>query len=85
MKQTELTAKFINDFARFKKTNPALVSKIEKIINNIKSNSILNFHKGEKLKYYTNRYSYRIDKTNRLIYKKYDDKIILLSCKGHYE
>jgi Uncharacterized protein conserved in bacteria len=54
-------------------------------MGNITQDGFFNFNKGEKMKYFPNRYSCRIDKKNRLIYEKTEDCIILLSCKGHYE
>ena len=42
--------------------------------------------KPELLKYSeTTQYSRRIDETNRLVYRIDKDRIIIDSCKGHYE
>ncbi|MGX8717192.1 MAG: Txe/YoeB family addiction module toxin [bacterium] len=84
-KQQSLTDEFLRDYAFWLKNNSKIAQKIDKIIDNIDTKSLINFHKGEKLKYCPNRYSCRIDKKNRLIYEKNGDIIKLLSCKGHYE
>ena len=84
-KQQSLTDEFLRDYAFWLKNNSKIAQKIDKIIDNIGTKSLINFHKGKKLKYYPNRYSCRIDKKNRLIYEKNGDIIKLLSCKGHYE
>lgn len=85
MKKLDKSTQFVKQLADLAFSNPKILSKIDKIIKNIQKEGALNFHKGEKLKYFPNRYSCRIDKNNRLVYEKYKDVIVLLSCKGHYE
>ena len=85
MKRLDKSTLFVKQLAELALSNPKVLSKIDRIIRNILKDGLLNFNKGEKLKHYPNRYSCRIDKQNRLVYEKYKDCIILLSCKGHYE
>ena len=82
----ERSTKFVKQFAELLRDQPQFAEKISRILKNITSdNRILNFNKGEKLKYFPNRYSARIDRKNRLIYDRFDDLIVLISCRGHYE
>ena len=85
MKKLEKSIQFVKELAKISATNPKLIDKVDRIIKNLLKDGLFNFNKGEKLKYFPNRYSARIDKKNRLIYEKIDDRIKLLSCKGHYE
>ena len=82
----ERSTKFVKQFAELLRDQPQFAEKISRILKNIISdNRILNFHKGEKLKHSPNRYSARIDRKNHLIYDRFDDLIVLISCRGHYE
>ena len=85
MKKLNKSIQFVKEFAELAYSNPKVVEKVKRIIKNIAQDGLLNFNKGEKLKYYPNRYACRIDKKNRLIYEKYNDIIVLLSCRGHYD
>ena len=82
----ERSTKFAKQFAELLQSDPKLAEKIGRILKNITSScGLFNFNKGEKLKYFPNRYSARIDRKNRLIYDRFEDVIVLISCKGHYE
>ena len=85
MRKLDKSMQFVKQLAELANSNPKALNKVDRIIKNIQKDSILSFNKGEKLKYFPNRYSCRIDKNNRLVYEKYKDVIVLLSCKGHYE
>ena len=85
MKRLAKSTLFVKQLADLAISNPKVLNKIDRVIKNILKECLLRFNKGEKLKHYPNRYSCRIDKCNRLVYEKYKDTIILLSCKGHYE
>ena len=85
MRQLIRSIRFDEEFAYWLKTSRKNADKIAKMIGNITQGGFFNFNKGEKMKYFPNRYSARIDKKNRLIYEKTESCIILLSCKGHYE
>ena len=65
---------------RYKKAD-----KITNFIIEILRNGVLNgTGKPEKLKARAG-YSRRIDQYNRLVYDVIDDKLNIISCKGHYE
>ena len=82
----ERSTKFVKQFAELLRDQPQFAEKISRILKNITSdNRMLNFNKGEKLKHFPNRYSARIDRKNRLIYDRFDDLIVLISCRGHYK
>ena len=85
MRKLDKHPEFVRELQELRKTNPALYRKVLRIIENLVKEGLFNFNKGKKLKYLPNCYSCRIDKKHRLIYEKYDNLIILLSCKGHYE
>ena len=76
---------FVEQLAELLKNSPGLYKKVKRIIENIVTGRTFAFNKGKKLKYSPNRYSARIDRKNRLIYDRFDDLIVLISCKGHYE
>ena len=75
----------LNNYSWLLKNSPALYKKVKRIIENIVTDRTFIFNKGEKLKYAPNRYSARIDRKNRLIYDRFDDLIVLISCRGHYD
>lgn len=61
------------------------LKKINNLIKDIERNGLLEgIGKPEPLKY-RHAYSRRIDSTNRLVYDILDDKLLIYSCKGHYE
>ena len=76
---------FVEQLSELSKNSPGLYKKVKRIIENIVIDRTFAFNKGKKLKYSPNRYSARIDRKNRLIYDRFDDLIVLISCKGHYE
>ena len=60
--------------------------KINKLLQSISRDGALNGEgKPEKLKHIEERYSRRIDSTNRLVYKVEDNKITVIPCRGHYD
>ncbi len=82
----ERTTKFTKQFSELLRDNPRLAEKVGRMLKNIVSpRGLFNFNKGEKMKYSPNRYSARIDRKNRLVYDRYEDLIVLISCRGHYE
>lgn len=76
---------FVEQLSWLLKNSPALYKKVRRIIENIVTDHTFIFNKSEKLKYAPNRYSARIDRKNRLIYDRFDDLIVLISCRGHYD
>lgn len=76
---------FVEQLSWLLKNSPALYKKVKRIVENIVTDRTFIFNKGENLKYAPNRYSARIDRKNRLIYDRFDDLIVLISCRGHYD
>lgn len=66
--------------------NKGNVQKINKLIENIMNEGVLNgIGEPTQLKH-NNAYSRIIDVGNRLIYTKdNDDNLVIISCKGYYE
>ena len=66
----------------------SIVEKIIELIEDILTNGALKgTGKPERLKHTKDKilYSRRIDQYNRLVYDVIDDKLNIISCKGHYE
>lgn len=60
--------------------------KINELLKSIERDGAMKgIGKPEKLKYSKGEYSRRIDNANRLVYEVSEDKITVISCKGHYE
>ena len=85
------TFRFSDDFREdvtfHKKTgNKSVVSKIEKLIKEIGVTPFTGTGKPEQLKYdLSGKWSRRINKEHRLVYKVKDKIITILSAKGHYD
>ena len=79
-KQTE------DDFQYWERQDKKTLRKINSLIEDIQKNGVLDgIGKPERLKHISG-YSRRIDEKNRLLYRKTsDNKILIVSCKGHYE
>ena len=73
------------DYSEWQKEDIKKADKITNFIIEILRNGVLNgTGKPEKLKARSG-YSRRIDQYNRLVYDVIDDKLNIISCKGHYE
>ena len=65
--------------------NKDILKKITQLIDDIKINTHSGLGKPEPLKHQlTGLWSRRINKEHRLIYEISDDRILILSAKGHY-
>ncbi|GHU93613.1 Txe/YoeB family addiction module toxin [Bacteroidia bacterium] len=65
--------------------SPAVLSKISALINSIEASPFVGLGKPEALKYnLAGKWSRRINKQNRIVYK-ITDCIEILSLRGHYE
>ena len=76
------------DYQGWCKTDKKLFKRVNDLIDDIEKNGFLfGIGKPEQLKHYKEpTFSRRIDKSNRLVYCKYNDSdLLMLSCKGHYE
>lgn len=62
------------------------LERINKLIKNIKQSSFSGIGKPEQLKHHlTGFWSRRINNQDRIIYTVSGKKIIVMSCRGHYE
>ena len=82
------TRQGIKEYKAWETSNPKTVEKIDDLIADILENGFL-VGKGnpEKLKYYKNpiRFSRTINQTDRLVYCRNGDDLLIISCKGHYD
>jgi len=64
----------------------AHIKRIEKLIQSIKETPASGIGKPELLRHnLAGRYSRRIDKEHRIIYRIEDQTVFIISMKGHYE
>lgn len=82
----EFTLDARDDIAYFKKTGQQkMLKKIRQLIESIQEDPFHGIGKPEPLKYeLSGCWSRRINQEHRLVYEVTDDKIIILSAKGHY-
>jgi len=84
--KVELSQNAILDLLKFKAGNQKLVIKYLEIFQDISKNPFTGIGKPEALKHDCKGYwSRRVFTGHRIIYKIEEDKILELSCKGHYE
>lgn len=86
--EIHLTDQFKADITKLKKQNAKLLAKLWELIVEIDNNSenhLAGMGKPERLKgNLKGFYSRRIDQKHRLIYTVREDKLLLISCFGHY-
>lgn len=77
---------FLEDIAFWKKSgNQAVQKKITQLLKSISESPFEGIGKPEQLKHeLSGSWSRRINQEHRLVYEIIDQKIHLLSCKGHY-
>jgi len=78
----------LKEYRAWEKSNPKIVAKIDKLIENILENGLIEgLGNPEKLKHYKNpvRFSREINKGDRLVYFSDGQTLFILSCKGHYD
>ncbi|MCF0043450.1 Txe/YoeB family addiction module toxin [Dyadobacter fanqingshengii] len=64
----------------------AHIKRIERLIQSIRETPTSGIGKPELLRYnLAGKYSRRIDKEHRIIYKIEDQTVFIISMKGHYE
>lgn len=87
--RVEFTKEADRDLLFWKKSgNKAVVKKIELLIENILKNPFSGIGKPEALKHaYQERFSRRINKEHRLIYKVFEEEktLYIYSLRGHYD
>ncbi len=83
----DFTSKAIKDIEFFKKAgNKAVLNKINSLIEEILKSPFRGTGKPEQLKHdLVGFWSRRINREHRLVYEVTEQKIIILSLKGHYE
>ncbi len=84
--QIELTENAIKDISEFKKSgNKSILKKILKLLDELVCNPFSGTGKPEPLKHQLSGcWSRRINKEHRLVYEVLENKIYILSAKGHY-
>ena len=73
-----------DDYVYWQSQDKKTLKKINEIIKDIERNGTRGLGKAEPLKY-RRGWSRRIDKENRLVFDIIEGKILIASCRGHYE
>lgn len=77
---------FEKDLGDWEKNDPIVYDKIKQLVDDIKLDPFRGVGRVERLTGdLEGLYSRRINKQNRLVYEMDGEKVILKSCKGHYE
>lgn len=72
------------DYLYWQAQDRKTLKRINLLIKDIERNGSNGIGKSEVLRYGSG-FSKRIDKENRLVYVFYEDKLWIVSCRGHYE
>lgn len=82
----EYTPQAKEDIAYFKKSGQSgILKKIRNLIESVQQNPFEGIGKPEPLKHdLSGCWSRRINKEHRLVYEVSDQKVFILSAKGHY-
>ena len=74
------------DYLYWQTQDRKTLNRINRLLQSIERDGVLDGEgQPEKLKYKAGMYSRRIDGKNRLVYKIDGDRVIVESCRGHYE
>lgn len=73
-----------DDYIYWQSQDRKTLKKINLLIKDIERNGTQGIGKAEPLKYRSG-WSRRIDKENRLVFDIVNGKLIIASCRGHYE
>ncbi|MCH8296135.1 Txe/YoeB family addiction module toxin [Candidatus Poribacteria bacterium] len=85
-KDPVLKPQALEDLRWWTEHNSKKAIKIYDLIKDIQRDPLRGIGKPEPLKHqFSGWHSRQIDKKNRLVYQLRGDKIIILSCKGHYD
>lgn len=72
------------DYVYWQSQDRKTLKKINSLIKDIERNGVQGIGKAEPLKYRSG-WSRRIDQENRLVFDIVDGKLMIASCRGHYE
>ena len=85
MRKITFTAEAWSDYLFWEESDQQKLKKINRLIAEIVKTPYKGTGNPEPLKFTLKGYwSRRIDQKERLIYRADDDKILIISCKGHY-
>ena len=73
-----------DDYLYWQKQDKKTLKQINDLIMDIDRNGLQGIGKSEPLKHRSG-WSRRIDQTNRLVFDIRDGKLLIASCRGHYE
>jgi len=74
------------DYVSWQKEDKKILKRINQLIKDIQRTPFQGIGNPEPLKYdLSGFWSRRIDKEHRLVYRVYDQKILIYSCKYHYD
>jgi toxin YoeB len=74
------------NYIYWQKNDPKLVKQINQLIKEITRNPETGPGKPELLKYdLAGLWSRRINREHRLVYKVFDDELVIFSCRFHYD
>ncbi len=74
------------EYVSWQQQDRKTLARINRLVTSIDRNGLSGIGKVEPLKGNLSGYwSARIDKSNRLVFKISEDRLIIVSCKGHYE
>ncbi|MEA3317281.1 MAG: Txe/YoeB family addiction module toxin [Bacteroidota bacterium] len=74
------------DYVYWQSTDKNVVKKINRLIKDIKRNPFYGRGKPEALKYdLTGYWSRRIEHEHRLVYQVVDKRVLVYSCRFHYD
>ena len=75
-----------DDYLYWQVQDKKTLQKINRLLKSISRDGALEGEgKPEKLNHKDGEYSRRIDKENRLVYSMAENKILIKTCRGHYE
>ena len=81
----EFTESAHEDYLFWEQNDPKKFERIQKLCKAVLKDPFKGIGKPEPLKYdLQGCWSRRIDKTNRLVYRKEEEKITVISCRYHY-
>ncbi len=73
-----------DDYLYWQSQDKKTLRKINQLIKDIERSGVQGIGKAEHLKYRSG-WSRRIDQKNRLVFDIKDGKLLIASCRGHYE